>query len=39
MFFAFLHKYTLFIGYLERSDRDESGIGRTFEKKYFLVKL
>ena len=32
-FFAFLHKYSLFIGSLERSDRAESGISRTFEKK------
>ena len=38
-FFAFLHKYPLFIGSLERSDRAESGIIRTFENKYFLVKL
>ena len=33
LFFAFLHKYQLFIGSLERSDRAESGISRTFEKK------
>ena len=32
-FFALLHKYPLFIGSLERSDRAESGISRTFEKK------
>ena len=32
-FFAFLHKYPLLIGSLERSDRAESGISRTFEKK------
>ena len=38
-FFALLHKYPLFIGSLERSDRAESGISRTFEKKYVLVKL
>ena len=38
-FFALLHKYPLFIGSLERSNRAKSGIGRTFEKKYFLVKL
>ena len=38
-FFAFLHKYSLFIGSLERFDRAESVINRTFEKKYFLVKL
>ena len=38
-FFSLLHKYPLFIGSLERSDRAESGISRTFEKKYFLVKL
>ena len=38
-FFALLHKYPLFIGSLERSDRAESGISLTFEKKYFLVKL
>ena len=31
-FFALLHKYPLFIGALERSDRAESGISRTFEK-------
>ena len=36
---AILHKYPLFIGFLERSDRVESGISRTFEKKLFLVKL
>ena len=35
LFFAFLHKYPLFIGSLERSDRDESGISRTFEKVFF----
>ena len=33
LFFAFLHKYSLFIGSLERSDRAESRISRTFEKK------
>ena len=32
-FFAFLHKYSLFIGSLERSDRAESETSRTFEKK------
>ena len=37
--FALLHKYPLFIGSLERSDRAESGISRTFEKKYFFGKL
>ena len=38
-FFALLQKYPFFNGSLERSDRAESGISRTFEKKYFLVKL
>ena len=28
-----------FYSSLERSDRAESGISRTYEKKYFLVKL
>ena len=39
IFFAFLHKYPLFIGSLEISDRAESGISHTFEKTYILVKL
>ena len=34
-FFALLHKYPLFIGSLERSDRAELGISRTFEKVFF----
>ena len=33
--FSFLHKYPLFIGSLERSDRAESGISHTFEKSIF----
>ena len=38
-FLAFLHKYPLFIGSLERSDRAESGISRTFEKKPFFGEV
>ena len=38
-FSAFLHKYLVFICSLERSDRGESGMSFTFEKKYFLVKF
>ena len=36
---ALLHKPQLFIGSLERSRRAESETSRTFERKYFLVKL
>ena len=38
-FFALLHKYQLFICSLERSERAESGMSRTFEKMHFLAKL
>ena len=38
-FFALLHKYPLFIGSLERSDRAESGISRTFEKNIFVGEV
>ena len=39
IFFAFLHKYSLLIGSLERSDRAESGISRTFEKNIFFGEV
>ena len=37
--FEFLHKYSLFIGSLERSDRTESGISRTFKSIFSKVRL
>ena len=36
IFLALLHQYPLFIGSLERSDRAESEISRTFEKNNFF---
>ena len=38
-FFALLPKYPLFIGSLEISDRAESGISHTFEKKVFFGEV